>query len=177
MVNLIGSSRVAWLGVLFASAGLSLGTAFTTSYSRLSISHFSYRSFNPDYFRKVETPQQVKPRKKIIIYLSEQRLYAWEDNKLVYSMLVSTGKRSTPTIKGKFVIGAKYRYARMRGPGYDIPNVPYTMYFYNGYAIHGAFWHNRFGTPVSHGCVNLPVKQARKLFNWANVGTAVVVQN
>jgi lipoprotein-anchoring transpeptidase ErfK/SrfK len=92
-------------------------------------------------------------------------------------VLVSTGKRSTPTIKGKFVIGAKYRYARIRGPGYDIPNVPYTMYFYNGYAIHGAFWHNRFGTPVSHGCVNLPVKQARKLFNWANVGTAVVVQN
>jgi lipoprotein-anchoring transpeptidase ErfK/SrfK len=51
------------------------------------------------------------------------------------------------------------------------------MYFYEGYAIHGAYWHNRFGTPVSHGCVNLPVQQARKLYNWASVGTLVVVRN
>ena len=64
----------------------------------------------------------------------------------------------------------------MRGRGYDIPNVPYAMYFYRGYAIHGAFWHNRFGTPVSHGCVNLRVYQARKLFRWTNHGTLVIVR-
>jgi lipoprotein-anchoring transpeptidase ErfK/SrfK len=64
----------------------------------------------------------------------------------------------------------------MRGRGYNIPNVPYTMYFYKGYAIHGAFWHNRFGTPVSHGCINLPVQQARKLYNWTSTGTLVVVR-
>jgi lipoprotein-anchoring transpeptidase ErfK/SrfK len=63
----------------------------------------------------------------------------------------------------------------MRGKGYDIPDVPYTMYFYEGYAIHGAYWHHRFGTPVSHGCVNLPVRQAHKLFNWTPMGTLVVV--
>jgi lipoprotein-anchoring transpeptidase ErfK/SrfK len=50
------------------------------------------------------------------------------------------------------------------------------MYFYRGYAIHGAYWHNRFGTPVSHGCVNLPVKQARNLYNWTRNGTLVVVR-
>ncbi|RUR72678.1 hypothetical protein PCC6912_61440 [Chlorogloeopsis fritschii PCC 6912] len=176
MANLVGSSWVGWLGALFASAGLVLGTSFTLLNSRVSVSHFSHRSFNPDYFSESEIVKPVKPRKKIVIDLSEQRLYAWQDNKLVHSIRVSTGKRSTPTKKGNFLISTKYRSARMRGPGYDIPNVPYTMYFFRGYAIHGAFWHNRFGTPVSHGCVNLPVKEARKIFNWAEIGTLVVVR-
>jgi lipoprotein-anchoring transpeptidase ErfK/SrfK len=48
------------------------------------------------------------------------------------------------------------------------------MYFYGGYAIHGAYWHNNFGTPMSHGCVNLSLPDARWFFNWASVGTKVV---
>ncbi len=118
----------------------------------------------------------VSQRRRIVIDLSEQRLYAWEGKKRVYSFRISTGKRLTPTPKGKFSINTKYRINRMRGRGYDIPDVPYAMYFYKGYAIHGAYWHNRFGTPVSHGCVNLRVKQARQLYNWAKVGTLVVVR-
>ncbi len=112
----------------------------------------------------------------IEIDLSEQRLRAWEGDKLVHSYRISGGKRSTPTPIGRFRINSKYRTHRMRGRGYNIPDVPYTMYFYRGYAIHGAYWHNRFGTPVSHGCVNLPVKQARNLYNWASTGTLVVVR-
>ena len=57
---------------------------------------------------------------------------------------------------------------------YDLPNVPYTMYFYNnqilkawGYSLHGTYWHNNFGTPMSHGCVNLRTEDAEKLFYWA----------
>ncbi|WGV26917.1 L,D-transpeptidase [Halotia branconii] len=113
--------------------------------------------------------------RRIEIDLSEQRLRAWEGKRLVYSFRISTGKRSTPTPRGKFLINSKYRTNRMRGRGYDIPDVPYAMYFHRGYAIHGAYWHNRFGVPVSHGCVNLPVKQARQLYNWSSVGTLVVV--
>ncbi|WP_427159846.1 L,D-transpeptidase [Aliinostoc sp. HNIBRCY26] len=120
--------------------------------------------------------QAASQTRRIVIDLSAQRLFAWEGDKLVYSFRVSTGKSSTPTPTGKFRINSKYRINRMRGQGYDIPDVPYAMYFYQGYAIHGAYWHNRFGTPVSHGCVNLPVKQARKLFNWASPGTLVVVR-
>lgn len=116
-----------------------------------------------------------EPR-RIEIDLSEQRLSAWEGKKLVYSFRVSTGKRSTPTPIGRFQINSKYRTNRMRGRGYDISDVPYTMYFYKGYAIHGAYWHNRFGTPISHGCVNLSVKQARQLYNWTSRGTLVVVR-
>ena len=118
--------------------------------------------------------QTSQPR-WIEIDLSEQRLRAWEGKKLVYSYRISGGKRSTPTPIGRFRINSKYRTHRMRGRGYNIPDVPYTMYFYEGYAIHGAYWHNRFGTPVSHGCVNLPVKQARNVYNWASYGTLVVV--
>ncbi|MEH1868085.1 MAG: L,D-transpeptidase [Nostoc sp.] len=118
--------------------------------------------------------QTSEPR-LIEIDLSEQRLRAWEGKKLIYSYRISGGKRSTPTPIGRFRINSKYRTHRMRGRGYNIPDVPYTMYFYRGYAIHGAYWHNRFGTPVSHGCVNLPVKQARNVYNWASYGTSVVV--
>jgi lipoprotein-anchoring transpeptidase ErfK/SrfK len=118
---------------------------------------------------------QISQPRWIEIDLSEQRLRAWEGKKLVYLYRISAGKRSTPTPIGRFRINSKYRTHRMRGRDYNIPDVPYTMYFYEGYAIHGAYWHNRFGTPVSHGCVNLPVKQARNLYNWTSTGTLVVV--
>jgi lipoprotein-anchoring transpeptidase ErfK/SrfK len=124
----------------------------------------------------VSKRRQISQSRRIEIDLSEQRLSAWEGNRRVYSSRISTGKRSTPTPIGRFQITSKYRTHRMRGRGYDIPDVPYAMYFYGGYAIHGAYWHNRFGTPVSHGCVNLPVAQARKLYSWAQTGTTVIVR-
>jgi lipoprotein-anchoring transpeptidase ErfK/SrfK len=60
---------------------------------------------------------------------------------------------------------------------YDIPDVPYTMYFYADYALHGAYWHNNFGNPMSHGCVNLPVDVAKWMYDWAPIGTMVVTHN
>ncbi len=115
--------------------------------------------------------RQVLPLRWIDVNLSKQRLSAMQGTKVAYSFLVSTGKSSTPTPKGKYLINSKQRHSRMRGVGYDVADVPYTMYFYEGYAIHGAYWHNDFGTPVSHGCVNVPVKLASKVFQWASVGT------
>ena len=58
---------------------------------------------------------------------------------------------------------------------YDLPNVPHVMYFYRDYAIHGAYWHNNFGRPMSHGCVNLSNSAAKWMYGWATVGTPVVV--
>ncbi len=112
----------------------------------------------------------------IEINLSSQRLIAWEGKTPVYAVLISTGKSSTPTQPGVFAIQSRYRYAHMKGPGYDVSDVPYTMYYDGGYAIHGAYWHRRFGTPVSHGCINLAVDHARWLFNWAYIGTPVIVR-
>lgn len=111
------------------------------------------------------------------IDLSSQRLYAWEGDRQVYAVIVSTGKSATPTPPGVFAIQTRHRYARMQGDDYDIGDVPYTMYYHRGYAIHGAYWHNRFGTPVSHGCTNVAVDHAKWFFNWASVGTPVVVHD
>lgn len=113
----------------------------------------------------------------IQIDLSDQRLTAWEGSTPVFSILVSTGRASDMTPTGVYAIENKYRTARMQGETYDIPDVPYTMYFSGSYAIHGAYWHNNFGAPVSSGCINVPVDGAAWLFDWAGTGTAVVVQN
>jgi lipoprotein-anchoring transpeptidase ErfK/SrfK len=111
----------------------------------------------------------------IEINLSKQRLFAWDGNKLIKIAFISSGKPSTPTLPGLFKIETKRLRDRMRGVDYDIANVPYTMYYNRGYAIHGAPWHNRFGTPISHGCINLPVDTAKWLFEWTNVGTSVFI--
>ena len=113
----------------------------------------------------------------IEIDLSKQRLIAWKGNRPVYAVIISTGKSSTPTPTGIFSIQTRYRTTRMSGDGYDVPDVPYAMFYDRGYAIHGADWHNSFGTPVSHGCTNVAVNHARWLYNWASVGTPVVVRN
>ncbi|RME88435.1 MAG: L,D-transpeptidase, partial [Anaerolineae bacterium] len=105
--------------------------------------------------------------------LSAQRVYAYEGNTLVRSFVVSTGTWRYPTVTGQYHIYVKYRYADMSGPGYYLPDVPYVMYFYKGYGLHGTYWHNNFGTPMSHGCINLTVADAGWLFNWASVGTLV----
>lgn len=116
------------------------------------------------------------PERWIQVDLSQQKLTAWEGKRRVYTVKISSGKKSTPTPVGRFRIQSKHRTTRMRGRGYDLANVPYTLYYHGSYAIHGAYWHKRFGTPVSHGCINLPPNRAKLIFNWASVGTPVVVE-
>ncbi len=107
------------------------------------------------------------------IDLSEQTLQAYEGDQVVRTTLVSTGIPDHPTPTGQYRIYVKYRYTDMSGPGYYVEDVPHTMYFYSGYAIHGAYWHNNFGTPMSHGCVNLPLDEAEWAYGWASLGTLV----
>ena len=111
----------------------------------------------------------------IDVNLSQQRVYAYEGSVVVNSFLVSTGTWQHPTVTGQYHIYIKLRYANMSGPGYYLPNVPYTMYFYKGYGLHGTYWHHNFGTPMSHGCVNLSIPDAEWLYYFASVGTLVNV--
>ena len=111
----------------------------------------------------------------IDIDLTNQMTYAYEGDQLVNSFVVSTGTWQHPTVTGQYNIYVKYRYADMSGPGYYLADVPYVMYFYKGYGLHGTYWHSNFGTPMSHGCVNLPTGDAGWLFDWASVGTLVNV--
>ncbi len=124
------------------------------------------------------TAPAVKPASSgrwIDVNVSTQRVTAYEGNRAVYSVPASTGIARYPTLLGRFRVYVKLRSTRMTGPGYDLPNVPYTMYYYQGYAVHGAYWHNNFGRPMSHGCVNLRPSDAKWFFNFASVGTPVVV--
>jgi lipoprotein-anchoring transpeptidase ErfK/SrfK len=123
------------------------------------------------------TFEEAAPRrgKWIEVIVSQQMLVAWEDGRMVMNTPVSTGTRKTPTVRGTFRIYKKYAKQRMRGRDYDLPNVPYVMYFKGAYAMHGTYWHTNFGQPMSHGCVNLPTGKAAWLYNWAPRGTTVVV--
>jgi lipoprotein-anchoring transpeptidase ErfK/SrfK len=111
----------------------------------------------------------------IDVDLSQQRVYAYEGDALVNSFVVSTGTWQTPTVTGKYKVWIKLRSTAMSGPGYYLPDVPYVMYFYKGYGLHGTYWHNNFGTPMSHGCVNLTIPDAEWLYNFSSVGTVVNV--
>ena len=111
----------------------------------------------------------------IDVDLTNQMLYAYDGDTLVNSFLVSTGVAAHPTVTGQYHIYVKYVSTLMTGPGYYLPDVPYTMYFYEGYGIHGTYWHNNFGHPMSHGCVNMRTADAEWMFNWASIGTLVNV--
>jgi lipoprotein-anchoring transpeptidase ErfK/SrfK len=111
----------------------------------------------------------------IDVDLSQQMLYAYEGNSIVASFLVSTGVSAFPTVTGQYHIYIKLVSTLMYGDGYYLPDVPYTMYFYKGYGIHGTYWHNNFGHPMSHGCVNMYTPDAEWLFYWASEGTLVNV--
>lgn len=122
--------------------------------------------------------------KHIYVDLSSQTLYAYQGNTQILKTLISSGRwRKTPD--GNFHIWEKLRATRMTGgsgdDAYDLPNVPYVMYFYNDFGLHGAYWHDNFGHTMSHGCVNMRPVDARALFDWVDApadgqkGTAVSV--
>lgn len=168
MNNNILSALWRRLGVFLASTALGL------SAWGVSILPAVADEYHDTIARAILNLQQSKQR-WIEIDLTRQRLIAWEGTEAVYAVVISTGKDGTPTPTGAFAIQSKHEVARMQGADYDVPDVPFTMYYYGGYAIHGAYWHNNFGTPVSHGCTNVAVNHAEWLFNWADLGTSVVV--
>lgn len=112
--------------------------------------------------------QPAHPDEKWIeVNVTSQQLIAWEGEKPVMSFTVSTGLPGTPTVLGQYHIYWKLTSTLMTGYNYYLPDVPYTMYFYGGYGLHGTYWHSNFGQPMSHGCVNLKTEEAKQLFEWA----------
>ena len=111
----------------------------------------------------------------IDVDLTNQMVYAYEGDTLVNSFLVSTGAQPRLTVTGSYHVYERHVKGNMWGPGYFLPDVPYIMYFYKGYALHGTYWHSNFGTPMSHGCVNLSIPDAEWLYYWSTLGTLVKV--
>ncbi len=114
--------------------------------------------------------------REIVIELGRQSIYAYENGVLKKRALMSSGKMLTPTVLGDYEIYLKLRSQTMSGPGYSLDNVEWPMYFYKGYAIHGTWWHTLFGTPMSHGCVNLTNEDAKWFYVFASLGTPVHVR-
>lgn len=117
--------------------------------------------------------------KRIEVDLTNQKVYAYEGNIRVYEFVISSGLWGrTPT--GEFTIWAKVKSQLMKGGSkelhtyYYLPNVPWVMFFYNdqiakmrGFSFHGTYWHENFGHPMSHGCINMKTEEAKILYDWA----------
>lgn len=122
--------------------------------------------------------------KRIEVSRSTQTLTAYQGDEVFMTTSISTGLEMTPTPRGTFTIFKKTPSRYMQGPlpgfpasdYYDLPGVPWNLYFtHQGAVIHGAYWHDSFGEPYSHGCVNLETRDAEKLYLWAELGTPVIV--
>jgi lipoprotein-anchoring transpeptidase ErfK/SrfK len=123
--------------------------------------------------------------KRIVVNRTKEMLYAYDGDTLFMQEPISSGLELTPTPRGTFTIYRKTPSRYMQGPlpgisdqYYDLPGVPWNLYFtVDGAVIHGAYWHNHFGEPWSHGCVNLSPENAQKLYHWAELGTPVIIQD
>lgn len=107
--------------------------------------------------------------------LVDQMLYAFDGDELVGSFLVSTGTVLYPTRTGMYHVYAKFPFIDMQGSDYYLPNVPSTMFYEGDFSIHGTYWHHNFGTQMSHGCINMDIKDAEWLYNWSQIGTLVYI--
>jgi len=111
--------------------------------------------------------------KWIDVDLSAQRVTAYEGSTPVRYFTISSGLPGTPTVTGTFRIWAKTPLQdmsggnRASGDAYYLEDVPWVQYFYEDYSFHGAYWHNNFGTPMSRGCINMRIEDAKWLYNWA----------
>lgn len=117
--------------------------------------------------------------KRIEVDLANQKVYAFDGNNKTLEFLISSGKWGrTPT--GEFRIWTKVKSQLMKGGNpklhtyYYLPNVPWVMFFYNdqiakmrGFSFHGTYWHSNFGHPMSHGCINMKIDEAKLLYDWA----------
>jgi lipoprotein-anchoring transpeptidase ErfK/SrfK len=118
---------------------------------------------------------EVRQGKEIITVLSTQKVYAFENGELSGEFLVSTGLYPNLTVVGYYYIYDKQKFAYMSGPDYDLHDVPSTMYFFEGYSFHGTYWHDNFGHPMSHGCINMSKPDAKWLFDWTDKNTLILI--
>lgn len=120
-------------------------------------------------------PASIRPDERWVgVSLREQTAVAYEGDVPVFAALVATGLPGTPTVQGIFRTWWRVRWRKMSGgrPGsyYYLEEVPWTCYFYRGYALHGAYWHDAFGRPRSHGCVNFSLYDSWWIFQWSEAG-------
>jgi hypothetical protein len=127
-------------------------------------------------------PEGVDNGRWVEVNLKDQTVAVYDQGQLVFATLVASGIEPFWTKPGLFQIYQKHDSTPMRGAfeadrsdAYYLEDVPWTMYYDEARALHGAYWHNGFGSPRSHGCVNMSVGDSRWLYDWATVGDWVYV--
>ena len=138
----------------------------------------------------VAKPEEVDTHKWVSVDLYEQVAIAYEGDEPVFATLISSGMAEWPTNEGVFHVYVRFRRKMMSGSYnkpdfYYLQEVPWTMFYDDQIALHGAYWHDGFGYRRSHGCVNMTITDAHWLFNWSqseydwsngdNIGPAVYV--
>jgi hypothetical protein len=116
-------------------------------------------------------PASIGPDERWVgVSLAQQTAVCYEGDRPVYAALTATGLPGTPTVQGIFRTWRRLDTGVMAGPGYYIEDVVWTCYFYSGYALHIAYWHDAFGRPRSHGCVNLSPYDSWWIYQWSAAG-------
>lgn len=151
-------------------------TLLIPSGSDILSQNISYATYNNIQPATTEPGARIGTGREIVVVLSTQMTYAYEDGVLQHSALASTGLPATPTVQGDYKVWNKTRSQTMTGPGYALDNVEWVMYFHQGYGLHGTWWHENFGQPMSHGCVNLTNSDAKWFYEFGSVGTPVHVR-
>ncbi len=169
------------IGTARARQGLELtgvkkgGLAETTSGAWVPVASVVAADVREDRSKHAE-----RGRRWLDISIQKQMLVAYEGKTPVWATMVSTGRggmsdptETTATIRGTFYVRSKHVSGTMDGEegtdeAFDLRDVPYIQYFHEGYALHGAYWHDDFGRPRSHGCVNLSPADAAWLFRFTD---------
>lgn len=188
-----GQVRLAPLGAVGAQAlGVDLSPIAQEGLPEFSESLFKTAE-NPDPVGDSATPG----RKWVEVNISQERLWAYQGDTVVMTTLVSTGLAPNNTERGTFHIRMKFEKQTMSGftngtgevvslgddpvaggTHYEVKDVPNVMYVNtDAEALHGAYWHNNFGHPMSHGCINLPLDVAAWMYGWTPLGTMVWVHD
>jgi LysM repeat protein len=132
-------------------------------------------SWEPQSNAQSGREEELSGEKWIDIDIGDQVLTAYQGDTAVRTFTISSGSKRYPTVTGSFRTYARIELQDMSGGSqaagdyYFQPDVPWVQYFFEGYAIHGAYWHNQFGTPIGHGCINMRVEESRWLYDWTGV--------
>lgn len=159
-------------------------------FAEVQVGSHKWYQIGPDQWVEERTVALAVPQPRptgvtgrwVAVNLYEQTLTAYEDDRMVYATLISSGLDKWPTRPGLFEVYARLRADRMRGAAepdfsdfYSLEDVPYVLYFDGDIALHGQYWHDRLGFKRSHGCVNLAPADARWVYDFARRGTPVLV--
>jgi lipoprotein-anchoring transpeptidase ErfK/SrfK len=167
-----------------ASNGFDLDTLFEVQVSDLGRQLAELRGINIAPAAQLPGTLVWDPaiwERRVEVNLSQQWLYAYEGDLLVFKAPVATGRDGFNTPVGEYAIYSKYDMQTMTGcmggECWNVPNIPWVQYVVGGVALHGTYWHNNHGTGVrpSHGCINLRIEDAQWLYEWADVGTRVLI--